>query len=99
MNIIPCTREFYVVYAVEDEHGQFVDLVEDPVVAWEINNGVLQPIPADQLFADDNYNAIRFGDVYYGEFGSGLTRDDILKYFNAKRNRHKERELNLKKPA
>ncbi len=93
MNIIPCNRDFFVVYALQDEDGRFVDLLEHPVVAWDVEDtGLLRPIPADQLFADDNFHAIRLGDLYSGEFGGGLTRDDVLKYFNAKAKRQIEKK-------
>lgn len=83
MNLIPCCREFFVVYAVQEPDGGVRELVEDPVVAWYNNDeGVLEPIPADQLFADDNYSAIRLGDLYYGDFGSGFSKDQVINYFD-----------------
>jgi len=84
MNVIPCVQETFVVYGVEDAN-RVIDLTECPVIAWELEAGVLSPIPADQMFAEENYDGLRIGNLYYGEFTiSGLSREKLIEYLDRK---------------
>ena len=61
-------------------------------MAWEIDEGVLAPIPADQLWAESCFDAIRIGDLYYGEFSiSGQPRDFVIEYLNKREVKKKSR--------
>jgi hypothetical protein len=94
---LPCNQKCFVVYTCT-EGDRVIDLTETAIVAWEVNDGFLKPIPADQLFAEDSHEAIRINDLYYGEFSiSGQSREEVMAYFNRKLKKQSEKQKQIAK--
>lgn len=90
MNAITCCGEYYVCEPIYDG-DKVIDLTRVPIVAWQIEEGMYNPIAADTLFWDcPNDFVIKHQGKYY-DYGLGMTtKEAVMAMFQRKHDKSKD---------